>query len=381
MALEEKNKIIVISDCYRSATATSNRLLAILKGLDSFGIKIEMTFVYVSSNGDYVDDTQYNNVVFQYLLDSSSILCRNRILKFLQSFFYLKKYIKCIPEKTKVILMDGGLYLPIILRGKKLTVYAERTEHPSITMMPSWINSFFMKKYEKTEGLFVISTALKDYYANRGVKRIEIINMVVDDSRFNAVKKSESRDKYVAYCGTVTNTKDGVDDLIRSFAIVKATHPEYKLYIIGPVPSVDERNGNIKLIKDLELEESVVLTGVVSRDVLPQLLYDSEVLVLARPDNLQAKFGFPTKLGEYLMTGNPVVVTRVGDIPLFLKDKESALLATPGDCSEMASKINWAIEHPEESVRIGEMGKKVALECFNNIIESKKILNMILEDK
>ena len=60
---------------------------------------------------------------------------------------------------------------------------------------------------------------------------------------------------------------------------------------------------------------------------VPQLLMDSEVLALDRPNSIQAQCGFPTKLGEYLLTGNPVVVTKVGDIPLFLEDGVSALLA------------------------------------------------------
>ena len=48
------------------------------------------------------------------------------------------------------------------------------------------------------------------------------------------------------------------------------------------------------------------------------------MLVLARPDNIQAKGGFPTKLGEYLATGNPVVVTKVGEIPNYLIDGVNA---------------------------------------------------------
>ena len=86
---------------------------------------------------------------------------------------------------------------------------------------------------------------------------------------------------------------------------------------------------------------------------------------------------FPSKLGEYLLTENPVVVTKVGDIPLFLKDGESALLAEERNASEFSSKLIWALEHPEEAARIGKAGALVALRQFNYLTETKKIIDVI----
>ena len=50
---------------------------------------------------------------------------------------------------------------------------------------------------------------------------------------------------------------------------------------------------------------------------------------MARPDSRQARGGFPTKLGEYLATGKPVCVTKVGEITVYLEDNVSAFLAEP----------------------------------------------------
>ena len=67
------------------------------------------------------------------------------------------------------------------------------------------------------------------------------------------------------------------------------------------------------------MKDSIVFTGIVSAADIPQILKNAAVLALDRPDSLQAQCGFPTKLGEYLLTENPVIVTKVGDIPLFLE--------------------------------------------------------------
>lgn len=107
---------------------------------------------------------------------------------------------------------------------------------------------------------------------------------------------------------------------------------------------------------------------------MPQILKNATVLALDRPDSLQAQCGFPTKLGEYLLTENPVVVTKVGDIPLFLKDGETALLAEERNPYEFSSKLLWALDHPAEAIEIGKAGAQVAMREFNYLNETKRLL-------
>ena len=87
-----------------------------------------------------------------------------------------------------------------------------------------------------------------------------------------------------------------------------------------------------------------------------------------------------TKLGEYLLSGNPVVVTRVGDIPLFLEDGTTALLSNQRDPQDFAEKILWALTHEKESEAIGQAGREVALHHFNYKTEIGKIVNTLFPD-
>ncbi len=136
-------------------------------------------------------------------------------------------------------------------------------------------------------------------------------------------------------------------------------------------------SGNLELIENLGVKNSVIFTGIVSAAEIPQILKNATVLALDRPDSLQAQCGFPTKLGEYLLTENPVVVTKVGDIPLFLKDGETALLAEERNPHEFSSKLLWALEHPAEAIEIGKAGAQVAMREFNYLNETKKIIKAI----
>jgi glycosyltransferase involved in cell wall biosynthesis len=241
----------------------------------------------------------------------------------------------------------------------------------------------YLKSIKKIEGLFVISTSLKDYFITKGVAedKIQIINMIVDSTRFDEVHKNKQQNNnYIAYCGNSSNSKDGVDDLIKAFALVTQKHPYCKLYLVGIVPIKSDYDFNMSLIKQLGIQDKVVHCGIVPYAEMPQLLKDARILALDRPLTEQAKYGFPTKLGEYLSTGNIVVVTNVGDIPLFLKDGESALLAEPKNEHEFAEKICWALEHPSESNKIGQKGKEVAKKCFNYIRETRKIAECMLDN-
>jgi glycosyltransferase involved in cell wall biosynthesis len=267
---------------------------------------------------------------------------------------------------------------------KGVKVYAERTEHPEASAgfpnpLLALSKSEIIHTLQNLAGLFVISKPLKKYYESLGIapSKVHIINMIVDADRFRNIKKTPCKERYIAYCGTASNNKDGVDQLIKAFALVCKQHPDVKLYIIGKVPNKKDYSGNIQLIEELGIEDKIVFTGVVSADKMPQLLKDGEVLALARPDNLQAKYGFPTKLGEYLLTENPVVVTSVGDIPTFLKDGESAFISEPSNVRMFADKLLWALENSGDASKIGKAGADIALNCFNYEIETKKIVNVL----
>ena len=200
--------------------------------------------------------------------------------------------------------------------------------------------------------------------------------MIVDQDRFTGLIKQPS-EPYIVYCGVIYNDKDGVNDLIKAFSIVVGKHPSYKLYIVGPIPSDTDNSVNINLIKKYNLSDKVILTGQVSATQMPQILVNASICALARPNNLRAKAGFPTKLGEYLLSNNPVVVTSVGDIPYFLRNFESAVIVPPDDVKLFAEGIIWLIEHPREASIISKNGYEVAIRDFNAEVETKKLLHIM----
>lgn len=366
--------IYIVCQSYYPNTAFTNRILSFIRGFSELGVDAEVVFLIPDPRRSTIQE-HYPHITFKYMWKSMPF--SNRFINKIAEEYYGWVFAKKLKKGDIVYLTNfGNIFFKVI--GKKgVKVVHEKTEHPDIYGFKGFNVERYKRKVTKVDWMFVISTALKDYYASLGIPadKIEIVNMIVDFNRFKGLKK-QSSETYIAYCGAASNNKDGVDELIKAFAIVNKVHPDVKLYIIGEIPRNDV-SGNLKLVEELGIKDSIVFTGIVPYVEIPQILKNAAVLALDRPDSLQAKCGFPTKLGEYLLTENPIVVTRVGDIPVFLKDGETALLSQERNPQEFSSKLIWALEHHEEAARIGKAGAQVALKEFNYLIETKKIINVI----
>ncbi len=373
--------IYFLNFSYCPNTAPENRLQGYYHALDKMNVKATVVYIHPDNHCSR-NSTKYKNISTEYLWNP--YMPYRGPFRRLTLFRYIRRFLKRLRAGDIVYTYSLSLLTKMCEEVNGVRVFAERTEHPEATVafpnpLLALSDAEIITTINHLSGLFVISNPLREYYENLGIdpSKIHVLNMTVDVERFKNIKKAACREKYIAYCGNVSNNKDGVDILIKSFALVCKKRPDIKLYIIGKTPSQTEASDNFRLIKSLGIEERIVFTGVVSSEQMPQLLKDAMVLALARPDNLQAKYGFPTKLGEYLLTENPVVVTSVGDIPLFLKDGVSALLSEPSNVEMFAEKLLWALDNPGEASAVGKAGAAVAAEFFNSDIETKKLLSVI----
>lgn len=372
------DKFYIVSGSYYPTSAGTNRLMGFIKAFSQMGLKVDV--VYFMPDKQLSKAPVMDNVTYHYYWRYLPITNRLRFLLFQFAYSYI--FISKLKKGDTVFLYACDDLLTKIIRKKGINIYYERTEHTKFARTRFLNYDKFFKACKKVKGLFLISTGLMNHFFDNGVStdKVKIINMTVDKSRFVGLQKKVHKDTYIAYCGSLSNNKDGVDELIKSFAIVHKEKPELKLYIIGRYSKEKEGDENLKLIDTLQLNDSVVLTGSVSPIDIPQILKDAEVLVLDRPNSIQAECGFPTKLGEYLLTENPVVVTNVGDISKFLEDGVSARIANDRDPDDFASKVLWCLNNPKEASKMGKKGAEIALKNFDSFTEASKIYDYIIEN-
>lgn len=241
-------------------------------------------------------------------------------------------------------------------------------------------NDVFCKAVAKIDCFAIMTKTLINHYKMMAKPEARFchIQMTVDLQRFRHVVSSDLYKKpYIAYTGTFNNAKDGVDVLIQSFGKIAAKFPKHHLYLAGfwhyDVPMQE------KLIKKLGLADRVTYLGVLDKDKVPAFVCNADLLVLSRPDSHQAQGGFPTKLGEYLATGNPVCVTKVGEIPNYLIDNVSAFMAEPGNIDSFADAMERALGNPIKAKEVAQKGKEVAETEFNLQTQSEKLF-LFLQD-
>jgi glycosyltransferase involved in cell wall biosynthesis len=62
---------------------------------------------------------------------------------------------------------------------------------------------------------------------------------------------------------------------------------------------------------------------------------------------------FPRTLVEAYASGLPVIASRLGALSELIKDGVTGLLFEPGNSSELAAKMAWSLQHPEEMAKMG----------------------------
>lgn len=372
------SRIVILSRRYCPGQAWTNRTLAYAKGFAEFGKEVVIYYLIPDKyRSEYHIDIPGVRVVDLWRTDGW-IARHCRLFSFIKNLLKFKREVKCGDSVFFYGGYDYQLWLAMKIR-RRAKIFCEVTEHPDIngTAKSKFNIVNINEALMKLDGLFVISNALKEYYAKIGVdiKRIHIINMFVDINRFEGIKKSR-KEKYIAYCGAVSYDKDGVNILIEAFSKFLKTHSDYRLRIIGKGLTLDTISRLKLLAQDLGAKDAIDFTGPVLPEEMPQLLCDAMILALARPDNLQAKNGFPTKLGEYLATGNPVVVTAVGEIPCFIKHGENGFLSAP-DSISFAEQLCYVADNYDDACKVGLKGRELAYNAFSYKTQSGIVLNIM----
>lgn len=267
-----------------------------------------------------------------------------------------------------------------------LKIYKEESEYPFIYFRrKKFFRELRLKVYQKIgyaryNGILVMTQNLFSYFrdtCNLPADRMVHVPMTVDLSRFAGQVNQNPECFVITYVGYLNEFKDGVITLFRAFAIAHKNHANLTLRLVGPASSADITNEINKLIAEEQLQSKVDLMGSVSSQDIPRILKDSSILVLARPSSLQAEGGFPTKLGEYLATKNPVITTNVGEISQYLQDNVSAFIVEPDSVEKLAKKISSVVENYSHALEVGERGFEVALKYFNPKIQTQIILDYI----
>lgn len=268
---------------------------------------------------------------------------------------------------TVILYGDNPVPVNLFLKlGSKLIKYrfiGDRSEYPTIRQRQSKIKlSMYKFKNSILDGMIVMTKELEVFYRKilKHNRSVFILPMTTDMHRYDNVIYNNFSDPYIAVVFGIHN-RDGLYESLKSYMIYKELGGKYALKIIGDFDSMPNKSELQDLISSTKYRIDILGKRPITE--VPEILANAKCL-LTTP-NSYISGGFPTKLGEYLLSGVPVVATQVGELDEFLTDKKDIIFAEAGNFNNIAGKILWIENNPNDAAKIAQNAQVTARECFS----------------
>mgnify|MGYP004479112307 CR=1 FL=1 len=332
---------------------------------------------------DYEADISDDGVPYRYLPFRNG-----KITRYLSLIFSAKKYTRrwCKGKNAKNSFIIVDPLVPVIAiptrkAAQKLgiKVCAVVTDLPSLSTnmkgrKENIIKRAFLSIYQHisdvdlhTYDAYITLTKSINDVVNTNKKQ----NIVIEgfaDSKDTEI--SDVHENYIMYAGGIYE-KYGVKSLTEAF--ISLNRKDLSLYIFGEGPYVKE------LIKIQETNPNVRYMGCVSPEKVVD--YEKRALLLVNPrpaDEEFAKYSFPSKTMEYLLSGTAVASTKLPGIP---EEYFKYMYSIDGfTAKEIQKNLERILAQPNHVIcEMGKKGHDFVISKKNNIRMAENIYKFFRE--
>ncbi len=202
----------------------------------------------------------------------------------------------------------------------------------------AWQIARLREAYEQADMVLPVSEELVDdtacYYGRD--YRWHAVSNVIDTPFFHYLAREQLEGRPYRFCCLAEYSyRKGYDVLFSAFRQLQESGLDVELHIAG-------RGTDSEACKSM-LPEGVVSHGLISKDAVRELLYQSDVLVLASRSEVQ-----PLVLLEAMSTGIPVISTEC--VPMCLR-LSGCTIVPIGDADALAQAMRHVTEQPQTDGR------------------------------
>ena len=193
------------------------------------------------------------------------------------------------------------------------------------------------------------------------------IKMKLKDNSLNKKKLN----RVLLYTGGIYE-KYGIKNLIKAF--MKIEDENLRLHIYGPGDMEKEMPGFMKE------DERVVYKGVVPNADVVECQLMATLLINPRPTNENyTKFSFPSKNMEYMVSGTPMVTTKLPGMPLEYYDY--VYFFEDESVEGMSNTLKILLQKNDNELRnFGKEAKEFVLNKKSNLIQANRIIEFLNPD-
>ena len=155
----------------------------------------------------------------------------------------------------------------------------------------------------------------------------------------------------------------GFDYLVRAFVRVAADDQAPVLVIAG---EGDQRRVLNDLAASLGIAERVIMPGAASREEVPAYFRLADIFVAPSIRHKSgAADGLPVVVPEAMAAGTPIVASRVGGIPVVVRDGCNGLLVEERDVDALAAGMIRLLGDPNLRAAFGERSRRIVADRVN----------------
>ncbi len=319
--------------------------------LSSYMVKKGNTVTITVLRGDQKQYTVDSSVNINYLQPSYYREEKHGLLSRINELRHVLDYFMKL-ESTSLLV--SFLELPCAYsllfrkRYKSKLIICERNNPPFYPNSYQWVFKHFAKRAEACVCQTSVIASWYEHYMGKNATLIVIPNAV--NPSLLEEKPCKCDEKTIVTIGRLSQQKNQ-ELLIRSFAEIKDTFPEYKLLIFGEGPL---RSYLEALVNDLGLVGRVLLPGF-KTDII-EVLNKTGVFVLTSDHE-----GMPNVLEEALVMGIPCISTDCGGggARQLIDNGINGLLIPINDKPSLLEAMKKLIEDREYALNLGSNAVKL----------------------
>lgn len=227
--------------------------------------------------------------------------------------------------------------------------------------------------------IITVSELIKYNYLRRFAHKVEIIPPGIDNNLYRISPTGYNcYGKKLLFIGSLSPSYEwkGLRILLDAMPIIVSKHPDALLTIIGDGPLKDEFSRICSINK---IEKNVVFRGRVSEEELIRIYQESTLYILPSTTDAEA---FPLVLLEANACGVPVVASKIGGIPYYVKDGINGFLVQPKDYKLLANKIIELLDNrdllKDLSIRSKEYSEKFSWNI--SAYKTKELLEKVIDE-
>ena len=379
---------------FPNGMAPTKRITCYAKGLSDNGINSEVLVINRTESSENTLNKSTNGVLAKYAkyqyLGGSTYRPKGILQRKYQDLIDLSKVVVyCLrnADKETIIYNYGDdiiihilFTIVCLLTGAKqcreLCEYPYHTvEHVgAIRKTKSWITVHIL--FKLYDAIIPISNTLQELAEKNKGRRTKIckIPILVDEDNCEQEYASISvPHPYIFHSGKLDEQKDGFIGMLKAFCKARLQYPNLHFYSTGILSNSSHKEEAEAIINQFSAKDNVHFLGFVSESELNAYQKQSSLFIINKLPSFQNKYCFPTKLGEYLLCGRPVITTDFGEAVNYLEDGKSALIVHHGSTDELSDAIIHLLNNPPLAEEIGRNGCLIARDRFGYKGQGKKL--------